>query len=711
MSSASCLLDLTLEWRDEKRYYLSGRFLDSQTDTENALLEPVEIGIDADTLGRLPADDDLTLYGKTLTEMLLADEAGIVRRACQRARDAAAVRGAGLRIRLNILTTARELHALRWEAVRDPADASRRLLTQDGVWFSRFFSTQDLALQPIAKGGSLQCLVAIADPSDVSSAWGLGSIDATAEFDRIRTALAAAGDEIIRPLPLEKKATVSNIVAKMRETYADILYLVCHGTFIDNRPRLLLEKEDGTGASVAGEELVEKLRDMTEKPRLVVLASCKSAGSEEGAALAAVGPRLATAGVPSVVAMQGPISIESAQTFMADFFRELACDGQVDRAVAVARSGIQDRPDWWVPVLFTRSRSGRLWPGIAGDGGSFDRWDALVSDIREGQCVPVLGPDLVQSFLGSTRELAKKWAERYEFALAPRDRDDLAQVAQYLRYRESRNTVVTALREHFVSRIRNRFRSTLEEIDRSEGTNLLTREVKPGVLDDLLRRLGKWQRSRVKSDVHRLLAKLPVPVFISANRDDLLYDALVEEGKKPQVHLCTWRVMGDAPQHFGDKIPPGFEPSKEAPLIFQVFGRLRYPQSLVLTEDDYFDFLIAVTRNETLEMAAVPGAVSRALASSGLLLVGFQADDWDFRALFRGIMRQPGSALGQDFTRVAVQFNPAEGQSIDPDRASRYLNSYFQQNQNTSVFWGSPEEFVTKLADYCAKAGLLRLDE
>ena len=431
MSNAYCLLDLTLEWRDEMRYYVSGRFLDSKADTENALLAPVEISIDTVGLARAPIDDDLTAYGQALTGMLMADKAGTVRRAYERARDAAAVRGAGLRIRLNILTTAQELHALRWETLRDPADATRRLLTQEGVWFSRFFSTQDLALQPIPNGGTLQCLVVIANPTDLRSGWSLSPIDAAAEIGRVQAALSAGGANVIHPRRLQKKATVYNIVAAVRQTYADILYLVCHGALVDGRARLLLEREDGTGVFLSGEELVEKLRDMTEKPRLVVLASCESAGDEEGAALAAVGPRLAMAGVPSVVAMQGPISIESARVFMCDFFRELAKDGQVDRAVAVGRSSIRARPDWWVPVLFTRSRSGRLWPGIAGDASSFDRWDGVVSDIQGGQCVPVLGPGLVTSFLGSTRDLAKKWAERYEFALAPRDRDDLAQVAQY----------------------------------------------------------------------------------------------------------------------------------------------------------------------------------------------------------------------------------------------------------------------------------------
>ena len=58
MAREFCLLDLTLEWRDERRYYLSGRFLDSKTDTENDLLEPVEISIDTARLDTLVVEDN-----------------------------------------------------------------------------------------------------------------------------------------------------------------------------------------------------------------------------------------------------------------------------------------------------------------------------------------------------------------------------------------------------------------------------------------------------------------------------------------------------------------------------------------------------------------------------------------------------------------------------------------------------------------------------
>jgi hypothetical protein len=94
-----------------------------------------------------------------------------------------------------------------------------------------------------------------------------------------------------------------------------------------------------------------------------------------------------------------------------------------------------------MPVLFMRLKNGRLWPSAVVED-RFDRWDAVVSDIENDQCVPVLGPGLVESALGSRRDMARDWAERYEFPLAPRNRDDLAQVAQYLAYRQSKNLAI-----------------------------------------------------------------------------------------------------------------------------------------------------------------------------------------------------------------------------------------------------------------------------
>jgi hypothetical protein len=709
MARSYCELELRIDWLDQGRYFLSARFMDPLSDEENQLLDPIAIQIDLEELRQHLLD--VQRYGERLTAMLFGEGAGPVRLAYEHSRAAAASRD-GLRVRLTIQSSAPELHGLYWESLLDPRDGTR-LITQENVWFSRFSSAQDFRLRPVPEAAPLSALVVVANPTDLASRWQLAPI-VLADEERILSALsegARLGGRPIRHRRLEATASIYNIVTSLREGHADILCLVCHGTLTrEDDPRLLLEQEDRTAALVHGRELVERLADMSQRPRLVVLSSCESAGDLQGRALAAIGPRLSAAGVPSVLAMQGKIGMESATRFLTRLFAELVQDGQIDRAVAVARSDIRDRADWWMPVLYMRLKTGRLWPSTLVDGPGFDRWDALVSDIENDQCVPVLGPGLVESALGSRRDMARAWAERYEFPLAPRNRDDLAQVAQYLAYRQSKNLAINELRRLLVLHIRSTYRSELEEIGARLGRDLLTQPINKGICNELIKQIGQEQRRRDPQDVHRLLAQLPVRVFINANRDNLLSDALQEAGRTPRLLLCNWIVKNDAPVPIGPGLPDGWEPTAQEPLVFHVFGNLDYPQSLVLTEDDYFDFLIAVTRNEMLNKVSIPGAITNALASSGLLLLGFQADDWDFRVLFRGVLRQPGSPLGDMCTRVAVQMSPTEGHMIDPDRASQYLQKYFEKQGEINTFWGTADEFMRNLADRCCVRGIISLD-
>jgi hypothetical protein len=110
--------------------------------------------------------------------------------------------------------------------------------------------------------------------------------------------------------------------------------------------------------------MVAALKRIPVLPRLIVLASCESAstGASEDA-MAALGPQLAGAGVPAVIAMQGKVAMETIDEFMPRFFTELKRDGQIDRAMAAARGEavLNKRKDYWMPVLFMRLTSGSLW--------------------------------------------------------------------------------------------------------------------------------------------------------------------------------------------------------------------------------------------------------------------------------------------------------------------------------------------------------------
>jgi hypothetical protein len=130
---------------------------------------------------------------------------------------------------------------------------------------------------------------------------------------------------------------------------------------------------------------------------------------------------------------------------------------------------------------------------------------------------------------------------------------------------------------------------------------------------------------------------MPFPLYITTNFNKLLVTALREEKKEPRVLLCPWYEDAQEPGGL-DMIDPDYIPSAERPLVFHMFGLFEELESVVLTEDDYFNFLIGVTRNRNL----VPPLVLRALTDRALLFLGFQIDDWNFRVLLRFILSLGG---------------------------------------------------------------------
>jgi len=154
------------------------------------------------------------------------------------------------------------------------------------------------------------------------------------------------------------------------------------------------------------------------------------------------------------------------------------------------------------------------------------------------------------------------------------------------------------------------------------------------------------------------------------------------------VALCPW----------GDAVPPeqdSLQGDPKRPLVYHLFGNYAAPESLVITENDIFDFLINV--NPGSKIRRIPASVSAALVNSALLILGFPIDDWKFRVFFRTLMNQPGKQLRKGYTHIAAQIDPEDGQAIDGARARRYLENYFEASRIT-IYWGSAEDFLQELA-------------
>jgi hypothetical protein len=382
--------------------------------------------------------------------------------------------------------------------------------------------------------------------------------------------------------------------------------------------------------------------------------------------------------------MQGNITMDTVARFLPAFFTALKKDGQIDRALSVARSAVRDRPDYWMPALFMRLKSGRLWyvPGFGSDGRAFEKWPALVRSIKRGQFTPILGPGLFEPVLGSQRDLACRWSEAFNYPLAPHERESLPQVAQYLATNLDRSFPYDELEDYLRGEIQEHYKSYLPP-------ELLAPSAP---LDDLFDAAGEKLMAANPTEPHMALARLPVPVYITTSPNNLLACALRKNGKDPQVVLCPWNEDAELVESVYDR-EPGYFPTPERPLVYHLFGRLNERRSIVLTEDDYFDFLIGVTSNKDL----IPKVIRRALADTALLFLGFQLDDWSFRVLFRSILAGQGGGRRDQYAHIAAQINPEEGRILEPERARRYLENYFYKGADINIYWGSSDDFIQEL--------------
>jgi hypothetical protein len=201
-------------------------------------------------------------------------------------------------------------------------------------------------------------------------------------------------------------------------------------------------------------------------------------------------------------------------------------------------------------------------------------------------------------------------------------------------------------------------------------------------------------------DPYRILAELPASVYVTASRSPTLLKSIKAAGRQPIPLLCDWRPS----ENNHPREPPyDDEPTPERPIVHHVFGLLAKPSSMVLTEDDFFDYLIA-----TAEFKLIPTAVRGALIRSSLLFLGFKLDYWTFRVLFRLIMTLGGSQQLRDFAHVGVQVNPEEHSLGDVEQARKYLEESFGAGRNAppiSVYWGTVADFLEELRGELKKAG------
>jgi hypothetical protein len=167
---------------------------------------------------------------------------------------------------------------------------------------------------------------------------------------------------------------------------------------------------------------------------------------------------------------------------------------------------------------------------------------------------------------------------------------------------------------------------------------------------------------------HGVLAELPLPVYMTTNYDDFMVRALRSRKKDPTRELCQWnKYIKGLPSIFES----GFEPTVANPVVFHLHGYDKVSESLVLTEDDYLDFLV----NISTDPALLPPRIQAALTGASLLFIGYSPADWDFRVLFRGLVMSKESSLRRLSITVQLPRVSAGIPDLKWQREQEYLNT------------------------------------
>lgn len=287
-------------------------------------------------------------------------------------------------------------------------------------------------------------------------------------------------------------------------------------------------------------------------------------------------------------------------------------------------------------------------------------WTNLVTSLRYGQCVLVLGPE-VPARLASASDSS----------------------VQDLSYAE-------ALTRQLASELEN-------DNHRVPGKTLAAVAQQYEDTEDFgpnnMRSLAAQFYSSVTyspSDVHCLLASLPFSLIVTTSHDNLLTRALQESGKKPLVRRYHFRGdKHDNPEFASSETP-------DEPSIYHLFGSAQDPRSLVLSENDVLDFLIAVVSERT----PLPNSLTRMLKrkDQSLLFVGFGIKQLHLRVLLKVLVR----AFELHRTGSAIATEPLRSLS-EGDREQTIL--FYQRGTRIEVEDAEIKSFLAELTRRLEIAG------
>ncbi len=332
-------------------------------------------------------------------------------------------------------------------------------------------------------------------------------------------------------------------------------------------------------------------------------------------------------------------------------------------------------------------------------------WSDCKRRVDDGAVTPIVSNRITTAMLNAEPgQLARAWAEDISSDLSEKDNSDLARVAQF--YRIRLKNVVGAKRQYLESLKSYLVAAACDDpkVDAVLAKEFMDEERRQAVhFSDLARELGYPCYRDATCNSLRLLAELPLPIYLTTCHHQFLEHALEQTGsKQPVSEIFFWH---DGLRRISSIFArePNYVPSVQRPLVYHLFGRDDHEESLVLTEDDYLDYLVklsSLSHEATLteNKLDIPYSVSLALTSTALIVLGYDVYGWDFRVLFRGLLQTTCESRKELTPKsIFVQVEPDTGDDTTKRlEIEGYLSKYFEES-HFSVYFGDMQSCVYEL--------------
>ena len=316
--------------------------------------------------------------------------------------------------------------------------------------------------------------------------------------------------------------------------------------------------------------------------------------------------------------------------------------------------------------------------------------EAIIRLIDDDKVVPIVGNALVNELMiGSHQALVNRWAQMIHYPVINQGHK-LARMSQFASISQAGDGTAneTRIKYRYVEFLKAVLQAKAKRDPLIEQARRDDAEAEAAHLSvsTLAKRFNYPPIDQGAANPLLLLAALPLSIFVTTAFHETLEEALRTKTAGPtdvRSELFRWRDgLESIPSVF--EAEPDYVPTPQQPLVYHLHGLDRYPESLVLTEDDHLDFLTNIFR----EGRNLHPRVRRALTESSLVLIGYHPREWDFRTLFRGVIRPRPQGILKD--NVYIQVDRSDAQMAD------YLEKYMRQSF-FAVEWCEPATFIREL--------------